>query len=137
MINSGSSFKFLSTNLQKSKLKYKVLGFLITTIFYSMYDSVIIMAWLNCCKLIWLYYYADTKDALFVWFPLLVFLNYFRLLYVLMILVAWLIVCFNPSPFFTSSSLPSSGGMGGYINRFFFITWVFFVPFTIVIFIKC
>ena len=137
MINSGSSFKFLSTNLQKSKLKYKVLGFLITTIFYSMYDSVIIMAWLNCCKLIWLYYYADTKDALFVWFPLLVFLNYFRLLYVLMILVAWLIVCFNPFPFFTSSSLPSSSGMGGYINRFFFITWVFFVPFTVVIFIKC
>ena len=66
MINSGSAFKFLSTNLQKSKLKYKVLDFLITTIFYSMYDSVIIMAGLNCCKLIWLYYYGDTKDALFV-----------------------------------------------------------------------
>ena len=103
MINSGSSFKFLSTNLQKSKLKYKVLGFLITTIFYSMYDSVIIMAWLNCCEPVWLHYYADTKDALFVWFPLLVFLNYFRLLYVLMILVVWLIVCFNP---FSFSLLP-------------------------------
>ena len=59
MINSISYFKFSSTSLGQSKLKQKVLGSLSTIIFSSM----IVMTWLNCCKLLWWFYYADTRDT--------------------------------------------------------------------------
>ena len=46
MINSISSFKFLSTSFGKSKLKQNVLWALITIIF----SSIIRLTSLNCCK---------------------------------------------------------------------------------------
>ena len=64
IINSISCFKLLSTSLGQSKWKWKVLESLITIIF----PSIIIMAFLNCCKLFWWFYYADTKDIEFFWF---------------------------------------------------------------------
>ena len=32
-----------------------------------MYTPIIIMTWLNCCKVLWWFYYAKTKDMVFVW----------------------------------------------------------------------
>ena len=89
MINSNSCFKFLSTPLGKSKSKSKVLVFLITAIF----SSGIIMIWLKYCKVFWWFYCADTKDIVSFWFRFLVCLNYFQLLYALIMIEVWLIVC--------------------------------------------
>ena len=89
MINSISCIKFSSTFWSQSKLKQKVLGSLITVIF----SSTIVMTWLNCCRLFWWFYYADTNDTVFVWFRYLISLNYFQLLFVLIILEVYLIIC--------------------------------------------
>ena len=59
-------------------IKEQVLGSLITFIFSSM----IIVTWLNCWKLYWVFY-TDTTDAVFVWFHFLIFLNYLQVLFVL------------------------------------------------------
>ena len=67
IINSVSCFKFLSTFLGQSKLQRKGLESLIKIIFSSM----IIVTWLNYCKIFWRFYYADTKDKVFVWFHFL------------------------------------------------------------------
>ena len=48
---------------------------------------------LNCFKRFWRFYYADTKDIVFVWFQFLVCVNYLQFLFVLIILEFWLIVC--------------------------------------------
>ena len=73
MINSILCFKFSSTSLGQSKLKQNVLGPLVTVIF----SSVMMMTWLNCCKLFWWLYYTDTKDTVFVWFHFLICMNCF------------------------------------------------------------
>ena len=82
MINSISCFKYSSTTFGQSKLKQKVLGSLIKI----MFSSMIVMAWLNCCKPFWWFYHADTKDIVFVSFDFLIYINCFHLLFVLIIL---------------------------------------------------
>ena len=80
-----------------------------------MFSSIIIMTWLNHCKLFSLLYYADTKETVFVWFR---FFNLFKLFPALICannigsLVNNLfgVKIFNPFSSFTSS-LPYSGGM--------------------------
>ena len=58
----------MSTSLGKSE--WKVLGSVVITILLSpMCTPIIIMAWLNCCKVFWWLYYVDKVHALFVWFP--------------------------------------------------------------------
>ena len=65
---------------------------------YYKFDVIctIIITWLNCCKVFWWFYYADTKVIVFVWFHFLVCMNYiqliFVLIFVLIILEGWLIV---------------------------------------------
>ena len=48
------------------------------------------MTWLHCCKYFWWFHYADTKDAVFVWFHILTCLNCVS---VLIILEFCLIIC--------------------------------------------
>ena len=89
IINSISYFKFLSTYFGQSKLKQKNQGSLITIIFFWM----IVITWLNYCKLLWWFYYDDTKDVVFVWFHLLIYINCFQLSSALIILEIWWIIC--------------------------------------------
>ena len=72
----------------QSQWKWKVFRSLITSILPLMYAPMFKMTLLNCCKHFWWLYNADTKDALFFLFSL----NYFQLLFVLMILEVWSIV---------------------------------------------
>ena len=81
-------FQILINIFWPIKIKTKSFGSLIAIIFSSM----IIMTRLNCCKLFWWFYYADTK-YIFVWFHSLICMNCFQLLFVLIILEVWLIVC--------------------------------------------
>ena len=74
------------------KMKIKSFGFYYYNL-PSMYTPIIIMTWLKFCKMFLWFYYADTKDIVFIWFFLLVCLNNFQLLFGLIILKAWLIVC--------------------------------------------
>ena len=82
-------FQILINILDWSKLKQKVLGSLFTIIFSSM----IIMTWLNCCKLFLRFYYADTKDTVFAWFHFLICMDCFQHLFVQVLLEVWFIIC--------------------------------------------
>ena len=57
------------------------------------FSSIAIMTCLNYCELFWWFYYAETKCIVFVWFHLLICLNYFMLLFALIILKIYLIIC--------------------------------------------
>ena len=88
MIESISCSKILSKSLGKSK--QNVFGsVVIMSLTYSMCAHIIITTWLNCCKLFW----WCAKDIIFVYFRFLVWANYFQLLFMLIILKIWLIVC--------------------------------------------
>ena len=63
----------MSTYLGQSKQKWKFLGSLITTIF----SSIIKMTWLNCYKVVYLFYCADTRNIVVAWFRFLICLNFF------------------------------------------------------------
>ena len=87
-----SCFRLLSILL----VKFKRIVFgsvIITSLLSAMRAPVVTMTWLNCYKAFWWFYYAATKATLFVWFRILVCLNYFQFLFVLIILGIWLIVC--------------------------------------------
>ena len=107
------------------------------------------MTWLNCIKHFWWFYDPTTKDTLFAWLCFLVWLNYFQVLYVLIILKVWLIVCLDWR--FLILSLPFYDVliMVWIVNYNIFLLYflvvnhlillhhlVFFIPSTIVIFIK-
>ena len=94
------SIQFCTSNshrhlLANKKLTQKVLGSLITSIFFSIINffSIIIMTRLNCCKLFWWFDYVDTKNTVFVWFHFLIGMHCLQLLFVLIILKAWIIIC--------------------------------------------
>ena len=82
---STSYFRLLSALRVKSK-QVLLNSVIITSLVSSMYSPIIIMTWLNFCKVFWRCYYADTKDTLYL--PDFVFslLNYFELLLELIIL---------------------------------------------------
>ena len=74
------------------KPKWKDLGSVVVT---SLLSFIIIMTWLKCCKVIWWFVMLIQKiqhlfDLIFFF---LVFMNYFQLLFELIILKVWLIVC--------------------------------------------
>ena len=118
------SIQFCTSNshrhlLANKKLTQKVLGSLITSIFFSIINffSIIIMTRLNCCKLFQWFYYADTKDSI----CLVSFFNLYELLSAFIYsnntgslnnILFGVEVC-NPFLSFSSSS-PSSGGMSGH-----------------------
>ena len=77
----NSCFKLMPASLNKSK--WKVLGSVVIT---SLLFRIITMIWLNCFKVIWQFYCVDTKDIIFARFRFLVCLNYFQLLFVLVVL---------------------------------------------------
>ena len=78
IIWSISCLKFLSTSLSISKWKWKVLASELTSLLLSIRALIIIMTWLNCCKVFLWFYCANT---LFVWFLFLVCFNYFQVLF--------------------------------------------------------
>ena len=78
-------FALLSYQRNSSVFITSLLSFLIT--------PIVITTWLNCYKTFWWIYYTGTKDTVFVWFHFLVCMNYFQLLFVLVILEVWSIVC--------------------------------------------
>ena len=85
-----SSFKLMAASSRKSKVK--AFGSVVVTNFLS---PIMIMTWLNCCKLFWWFHCVDTKDKVFDWFSFLVCMTGFQRLFLLKILEAWLIVCFG------------------------------------------
>ena len=92
MIKSISCSKFQSTPLGKSKWNF-FCPVVISSLLSPMCTPIIIMTWLDCCKAFWWFRYVDKVDMLFLWFCFLVCKNYFQLLFVLIILEVWLIVC--------------------------------------------
>ena len=69
-------FKLLQTSLCKSKwIAFSF--FIIKCLLSSMFTPIIIMTWLNYCKMFWWLYYVDTKNIVFAWFHYLVCMNYF------------------------------------------------------------
>ena len=115
---------------EQSKLKQKSLDLLSESYFFFVviFSSMIIMTCLNCCKLFSWFYYADTKDIVFVRFQFLIFMNCFRHLFLLIIFG---VKSFNHAPSFLLfggfslnfsavvssgsdfTSSPSSGGIVG------------------------
>ena len=64
---------------------------LITNIF----SSIIIMIWLICCIIFWIFYCVDINDIIFVWFHFLICMKCFNLSLVLIILEVYLIICLD------------------------------------------
>ena len=87
-------FKGASDISSLRKSKWINFGSVITTsLLYLMFTPIVVLTWLNCCKVFWWFYYANTKDIVLVWFHFLVCINYFQLLFALIILEVELIVC--------------------------------------------
>ena len=80
-----SYFKLLSALRVKSK---QILfdSVIIISLVSSTYSPIIIMTWLNCCKVFWPCYYSDTKDITYLSDFAFSLLNYFKLLLELIIL---------------------------------------------------
>ena len=91
IIESISCFRLPSIFLFKSK-RIAFGSAVIASFLPSVCTPIIIITWLNCCKVVWWFYYADAEHMAFAWFRFLVCLN-FQFLFVLIILEAWLIVC--------------------------------------------
>ena len=94
MIDQVLFAKLLSAYLGKSKRKVLSSAVVLSSI-YSMCAPLILVTWLSYCKLFWWFYWVDKVDTIFVWFWFLVCINYFQLLFVLIILDVWLIVCLD------------------------------------------
>ena len=76
------------------KSKQKVFGsVVITSLLSTKWTPTVIMSWLNCWKSFCWFYYAETKDIVFAQFHFLICLNYFQLLFVVIILWVWSVVC--------------------------------------------
>ena len=80
--------QILVNAFRQIKMKMKSFGSFLS----SMSTTIIIMTWLNCCKLLWWFYFVDTKDIVFVQFCFLVYMNYLQLSFKLIMLKTWLIV---------------------------------------------
>ena len=82
-------FMFSIQNRNFKSLKY------LLSLYTIIFPSIITMTLLNCCKLFWWFYNADTEDTVIVSFYFLIFINCFQLLFVLIILEVQLIVCLD------------------------------------------